>query len=257
MELRTQPRSRFMNRIRRWSIIAPAVASLVVSSLASPVRAVPSQGGVPDGGNSMAAKACQRDGWQLLVRGEDGSPFKDQGDCVAHAARGGQVVRPGGVTPQPDLVALRLEYKTVCTSDRGAFYDHVEGTPVLGCVYDSRFLVFPTPAAVELMRELCNQADGLFVERYEINPQIVCWPPEPAILALRIEYELACTSDGGLSYDDVAGSPVFGCAFVVDDVGVEHPEAIAAMEQTCRSAGGDFVIRNEGYVLHVVCVPGT
>ena len=40
------------------------------------------------GGNSDAAKACQEGGWQNLVR-EDGTEFKNAGDCVSYAAQGG------------------------------------------------------------------------------------------------------------------------------------------------------------------------
>jgi hypothetical protein len=41
------------------------------------------------GGNSEAAKACQKGGWQNFIRSEDGSSFKNQGDCVSYAAKGG------------------------------------------------------------------------------------------------------------------------------------------------------------------------
>lgn len=40
------------------------------------------------GGNSDAAHACQKGGWQNLVR-SDGTPFKNQGECVSYAAQGG------------------------------------------------------------------------------------------------------------------------------------------------------------------------
>jgi hypothetical protein len=40
------------------------------------------------GGNSENAKKCQKGGWQTLVR-QDGSSFKNQGECVSHAAQGG------------------------------------------------------------------------------------------------------------------------------------------------------------------------
>src|SRR5215208_7407829 len=40
------------------------------------------------GGNSENAKLCQQDGWQQLVR-NDGTSFKNTGDCVSYAARGG------------------------------------------------------------------------------------------------------------------------------------------------------------------------
>ena len=39
------------------------------------------------GGNSEAAKACQKGGWQTLVR-SDGSTFHNQSDCVSYAALG-------------------------------------------------------------------------------------------------------------------------------------------------------------------------
>lgn len=40
------------------------------------------------GGNSAAAHACQKGGWKNLVR-SDGTPFKNQGECVSYAAQGG------------------------------------------------------------------------------------------------------------------------------------------------------------------------
>ena len=46
------------------------------------------------GGNSDAAKACQQDGWQTLVR-QDGTGFKNTGDCVSYSAQGGGLVPTG------------------------------------------------------------------------------------------------------------------------------------------------------------------
>jgi hypothetical protein len=46
------------------------------------------------GGNSDAAKACQQGGWQTLVR-QDGTGFKNAGDCVSYAAQGGGLVPTG------------------------------------------------------------------------------------------------------------------------------------------------------------------
>ena len=43
------------------------------------------------GGNSDAAKACQQDGWKNLAR-QDGTSFKNTGDCVSYAAQGGVLV---------------------------------------------------------------------------------------------------------------------------------------------------------------------
>jgi hypothetical protein len=41
-----------------------------------------------DSGNSENAKACQKGGWEDLRR-SDGTSFKNAGECVAYAARGG------------------------------------------------------------------------------------------------------------------------------------------------------------------------
>jgi hypothetical protein len=46
------------------------------------------------GGNSDAAKACQKDGWQTLIR-QDGTGFKNTGDCVSYAAQGGALIPTG------------------------------------------------------------------------------------------------------------------------------------------------------------------
>ena len=46
------------------------------------------------GGNSAAAKACQKGGWQTLVR-QDGTAFTNTGDCVSYAAHGGALVPEG------------------------------------------------------------------------------------------------------------------------------------------------------------------
>jgi hypothetical protein len=44
------------------------------------------------GGNSDAAKACQKGGWQHLYR-SGGTGFKNQGDCVSYAAQGGTLTQ--------------------------------------------------------------------------------------------------------------------------------------------------------------------
>ena len=45
------------------------------------------------GGNSANAKLCQKGGWQHWVR-IDGSAFRNEGDCVSYAARGGTLTPP-------------------------------------------------------------------------------------------------------------------------------------------------------------------
>jgi hypothetical protein len=42
------------------------------------------------GGNSDAAHACQQGGY-LTLQGSDGTTFKNEGDCVSYAARGGTI----------------------------------------------------------------------------------------------------------------------------------------------------------------------
>lgn len=46
------------------------------------------------GGNSDAAKACQNGGYAGL-QGADGTTFKNVGDCVSHAAKGGAIIPIG------------------------------------------------------------------------------------------------------------------------------------------------------------------
>jgi hypothetical protein len=59
-------------------VLALAVALTIAAAVAS-------------AGNSGAASACQSGGWQHLVR-TDGTGFRNQGDCVSYAARGGTLM---------------------------------------------------------------------------------------------------------------------------------------------------------------------
>ena len=74
-------------------ILLIGLAAVVAVGIAVPVA-------IAGGGNSDAAKACQKDGWQGLVR-QDGTGFKNTGDCVSYAAQGGVLkAKPtGGSTP--------------------------------------------------------------------------------------------------------------------------------------------------------------
>lgn len=63
-----------------------------VAGMALLVAAVAPQVALAGNGDSDAAKACQKGGWEQLVRGEDGTGFRNVGDCVSHAATSGQVV---------------------------------------------------------------------------------------------------------------------------------------------------------------------
>src|SRR5262249_24765516 len=60
---------------------------LLVAALALSIGAGTASAG---GGNSDAAQPCQKGGWQNLMR-EDGTGFKNEGDCVSYAAHGGML----------------------------------------------------------------------------------------------------------------------------------------------------------------------
>jgi hypothetical protein len=73
---------------KSWKSRAAVFA--VAATMAVPVLGIAS----PAGAAEDAAKAsCKNDGWKTLVRA-DQTPFKNQGDCVSYAARGGQFVGP-------------------------------------------------------------------------------------------------------------------------------------------------------------------
>jgi hypothetical protein len=75
------------SRIRAFAV----AAGLCIAGVA-----VPADLAVAGGGNSDNAEACQKGGWQELVR-EDLAEFANQGDCVSYAAQGGRV---GAITSQ-------------------------------------------------------------------------------------------------------------------------------------------------------------
>lgn len=78
---------------------------------------------IAGGGNSDAAKLCQHDGWQQLIR-TDGSTFRNTGDCVSYAARGGTMVAKG--TSERDCEAAGGTFSTDPSTDHnGPFADEV------------------------------------------------------------------------------------------------------------------------------------
>ena len=79
----------------RRTFVFGGLLALVASAVAvGGVSAKPSGDGP---GNAPNAKACQKDGWENLVR-EDGSTFANQDECVSYAAQGG-VLQPKPLTP--------------------------------------------------------------------------------------------------------------------------------------------------------------
>jgi hypothetical protein len=67
---------------RARPIVVIAVFLTLLTSAGAAPLAVSAQG------NSASALACQNGGWQWLAR-EDGSTFRNTGDCVSYGARGG------------------------------------------------------------------------------------------------------------------------------------------------------------------------
>ncbi len=76
------------------------------------------------GGNSAAAKACQKGGWNNWVRA-DHTAFKNEGHCVSYAAKGGVLTSPksidqrlceslGGGYAGPDTHSATCGHATTC-----------------------------------------------------------------------------------------------------------------------------------------------
>jgi hypothetical protein len=76
--------------MRTWMVLVPCAALALVAVATATA-------GKGKGGNSANAKACQK-GWKDLVR-QDGTGFKNVGDCVSYAAQG------GSLKPKPTCTA--------------------------------------------------------------------------------------------------------------------------------------------------------
>lgn len=72
-----------------YLIVRRLLAACSIAALAALMAAT-----VAQASNSAAAAACQQDGWQTLVR-QDGTGFKNTGDCVSYAAHGGALIPKG------------------------------------------------------------------------------------------------------------------------------------------------------------------
>jgi hypothetical protein len=82
---------------RMWMV--GALALLVAALAAAPTSAA--------AGNSANANLCKNGGWQTVVKA-DATLFKNQGDCVSYAVRGG--------TPTPKTTA-----QLICESEGGTY----------------------------------------------------------------------------------------------------------------------------------------
>ena len=67
------------------TVVVTAAALLTLTAFTAAVGVSKASAG---GGNSPAAKLCQKGGWQNLYR-SDGSTFANEGACVSYAAQGG------------------------------------------------------------------------------------------------------------------------------------------------------------------------
>jgi hypothetical protein len=86
-----------------------------------------------EGGNSDAAKACQQDGWQTLMR-QDGTGFKNDGGCVSYAAQGGKLLSCAGSEDFSEVP----EFSTPTTFSGGTIEDPYG--PAGGVVVQGSFL---------------------------------------------------------------------------------------------------------------------
>ena len=131
---------------RMWMV--GALALLVAALAAAPTSAA--------GGNSANANLCKNGGWRTVVQA-DATLFKNQGDCVAYAVRGG--------TP-----TAKTEAQILCESQGGTFKiigpaTHVRCT---GTSYPDCAATPPTPQACDdainaSLNEVRNVADSLGV----------------------------------------------------------------------------------------------
>lgn len=85
-----------VRRRRRSSATALGALGVIVALTA--VVAGGAQAAKP--GNSQNAKACQKGGWQNLVRSTDYSGFSSEEECTSYAAKGGTLVNPRALCKQ-------------------------------------------------------------------------------------------------------------------------------------------------------------
>src|SRR5262249_15599241 len=81
-------------------VILGLLIAAVTATIAVPLA-------VAGGGNSDASNACKQGGWQNLVR-QDGTGFKNQGDCVSYAVQGGVLKTKAAAAPQPVKVSVPM-----------------------------------------------------------------------------------------------------------------------------------------------------
>ncbi len=92
----THERKRPMSTSRSRVLVTFMVAIMTLGAMIAPVAAGP--------GDSR--ELCKKGGWQDLLR-EDGTAFRNQGECVSYAAQGGMPV-----APRPRAISVSWIYRT-------------------------------------------------------------------------------------------------------------------------------------------------
>ncbi|HYU50508.1 MAG TPA: hypothetical protein VEO91_11355 [Candidatus Limnocylindria bacterium] len=117
-----------------------------------------------NGGNSAAAGACQKGGYLALV-GEGGETFKNTGDCVSFAARGGKFAT-GIIVPAGHTVTFNDPTLSACNALVYGYSVGGSTVPLGGKAYgcftvtDPDVTVGPFPTAVVLRVYLDDQTCG-------------------------------------------------------------------------------------------------
>src|SRR5262245_32082977 len=95
--------------MRRSAAVVAGVAVVVAGLLVVVSGAVAAKPG-----NSLSAKACQKNGWTTLYT-RSGQPFSGEGDCTSYAAQGGQLI------VEAALVCLNSGWKSLGSSPTQPF----------------------------------------------------------------------------------------------------------------------------------------
>ncbi|MGZ4390532.1 MAG: hypothetical protein ACXVRK_00200 [Gaiellaceae bacterium] len=158
------------------------------------------------GGNSDAAKACQKGGWQTLVR-QDGTAFTNTGDCVSYGAHGGALVPEGSHLITFDEFPVGTLITTQYASDGVLF----SGTPGPFITDDS---ANPTSPVLSPGAGFSGTLDIEFV-----SPADGTSPASVASVAFDVGY---LDSLGGVTIStyDIDGNPID--SFATNTLGIQH-----------------------------------
>jgi hypothetical protein len=158
------------------------------------------------GGNSDAAKACQKGGWQTLVR-QDGTAFTNTGDCVSYGAHGGALVPEGSHLITFDEFPVGTLITTQYASDGVLF----SGTPG---PFISNDAANPTSPVLSPGAGFSGTLDIEFV-----SPADGTSPASVASVAFDVGY---LNSLGGVTIStyDIDGNLID--SFVTNQLGIQH-----------------------------------